>query len=167
MPSYLKHKNKKDVFLTKFAIKKINCKMKRTKTFSTHKTLILSVFFMMFSVMAWAGNSKQLKTKVTGIHQILLVKFKKSVSDSTIQQVAFDAFNLKKSARTLKSVEWGKRSKLSDDTQDYDYVIVFHFSNETNFEIFSQNPARLEFMGKLIPLSSNILKFTYKVEREK
>lgn len=141
--------------------------MKKESHINTSKALILTVFFMVFSVMAWAGKPKELKTKVTGIDQILLIKFKEGTSDSTIQKIVYEAFKMEKKTRSLKSVDWGKKTKLSDDTEEYNYCLTFHFSNETNFEIFNQNPIRLEFMGKLIPISSNILKFTYRVEKEK
>lgn len=139
--------------------------MKKESRMNTSKTLVLTAFFMLFSVMAWAGNPEGVKVKVKGIQQVLLIKFKKSTSDSTIQQIALQAFDLEKRARTLKSVDWGKKANLTDDTKDYDYCLTLYFSNETNFEIFNQNPVRLEFMGKLIPLSQNLLKFTYKVQK--
>ncbi|MBN2638438.1 MAG: Dabb family protein [Bacteroidales bacterium] len=141
--------------------------MKKQSRFSTNKTLALTIFFMLFSIMAWAGKPKKTEFKVKGIQQVLLIKFKKGTSDSTIQQIAVQAFNLGKKARTLKSVEWGKKTQLSDDTKDYDYCLTFNFSNETNFEIFNQNPIKMEFMGKLYPVSAELLKFTYKVEKDK
>ncbi|MBN2614339.1 MAG: Dabb family protein [Bacteroidales bacterium] len=139
--------------------------MKKARRINTNKTLVFTALLMLFSVMAQAGSPEGAKVKVKGIQQILLIQFKKSTSDSTIQQIAMEAYNMKKRARTLKSVEWGKKTNLTDDTKDYDYCLTLSFSSETNFEIYNQNPVRLEFMGKLIPLSENILKFTYRVQK--
>lgn len=139
--------------------------MKKESRTNTSKTLVITAFLMLFSIVTWAGNPEAVKVKVKGIQQILLIKFKKSTSDNSIQQIALEAINLEKRTRTLKSVDWGKKANLTDDTQDYDYCLTFNFNNETNFEIFNQNPVRLEFMGKLIPLSENILKFTSKVQK--
>lgn len=134
---------------------------------TSYSTPILFTFILLFvSTTMWAGKKTKIK-KVSGIEQILLIKFKDSTSDSTIQKIAVKAYDLQKKSRTLKSVEWGKKTTISDDTKDYDYCLILSFKSETDFEIFHENPIRLEFMGKLIPLSQNIIKFTYRGEKAK
>ena len=41
---------------------------------------------------------------------------------------------------------------------------MLEFKNDNNLEIFQANPLRMRLMGKLIPVSDKILKFTYRIE---
>lgn len=140
--------------------------MKQVSRTISNTTLYLTIILLLFSANAWAGKkTKVVKTK--GIQQIMLIKFKDSTSDKAIENIAVRAYEMTKRARTLKSVEWGKKTQVADDTKAYDYCLILHFKSETDFEIYHQNPVRLEFMGKLIPLASDILKFTYQGSKTK
>ncbi len=122
--------------------------------------LIMLVALLGFSQM----QAKAPFGKKTGIREIILVKFKKDVSPA--QRKELDAFikELKSNAKTIEKVEWGKRVDFSGASKEYDQCLMLEFKNDNNLEIFQANPLRMRLMGKLIPVSDKILKFTYRIE---
>lgn len=124
------------------------------------KYFILSLFMIVTSGFLFANKPAQKSGKE--IHQLILVKFKDNISPKQINSIDSLAQVLKKKSRTVQKLNWGKRLENSGASNVYDYCLTIKFKNAINFEIFQQNPLRLEFMGKLIPLSAKILKFTYR-----
>jgi len=102
--------------------------------------------------------------KKQGIREIILVKFKKDITPAQRKELDALIKNLKSNTKTIEKVEWGKRLDYTGASKEYDQCLMLKFKNDNNLEIFQADPVRLKLMGKLIPLSEKLLKFTYKTE---
>ena len=102
--------------------------------------------------------------KKTGIREIVLVKFKKDITSDQRAELDKLIKDLKSNTKTIERVEWGKRIDFSGASKEYDQCLMLEFKNDNNLEIFQANPLRMKLMGKLIPLTDKILKFTYRIE---
>lgn len=123
-------------------------------------SLILILFVFSTSIM---GKEIPLPSKDKVIKQYILIGFKSDVKPSQINEIKEQAMTLAKKVHTLKKVEWGKRADITDNTKDYGYCLIFEFRNDSDFEIFQENPLRIELMGKIYPIAKKTLKFTYHV----
>jgi hypothetical protein len=126
------------------------------------KKLFLIVFAVFLSISATQAINPF--GKKTGIREIVLVKFKKGIPPAQKEELDKLIKNLKSDARTIDKVEWGKRLDFTGATKEYDYCLMLEFKNDNNLEIFNTNPVRMKLMGKLIPMTDKILKFTYRIE---
>ncbi len=102
--------------------------------------------------------------KKAAIREIILVKFKKGVTPAQMKELNTLIKDIKSNTKTVDKVEWGKRIDFTGASKEYDQCLMLKFKNDNNLEIFQSNPVRLRLMGKLIPLTDKILKFTYKTE---
>jgi len=96
------------------------------------------------------------------IREIILVKFKKDVTPAQMSALNKLIKDLKSNTKTVDEVEWGRRIDYTGSTKEYDQCLVLKFKNDNDLEVFQTNPVQLELMGKLIPITTKILKFTYK-----
>ncbi len=124
------------------------------------------VFFIVFALLLGAVGTQAMVPfgKKKGIREIILIKFKSNITPAQKTELNKLIKDLKSNTKTLKNVEWGKRIDFTDASKEYDQCLMLEFKNYNNFEIFQANPVRLKLMGKLIPITTKILKFTYKIE---
>jgi len=129
------------------------------------KKFLLLSFVMLFTtdILFAKKTTKPIKS-TKEIRQIILVQFKSSVKPIDIKDLEKFAAELKKKSKTLQKLDWGKPLEIKgNDSNKYDFCFTFKFKNSTYYEIFQQNPMRMEFMGKLIPMAKNILSYTYHI----
>lgn len=124
------------------------------------------VLFVAFAILMGIAETQAMVPfgKKKGIREIILVKFKKDVSPAQMAELNKLIKDLKSNTRTIEKVEWGKRIEYTGATKEYDKCLMLKFKNDNNLEIFQSNPVRLKLMGKLIPITDKILKFTYRIE---
>ncbi len=124
------------------------------------------VFFIAFALLLGAVGTRAMVPfgKKKGIREIILIKFKSNTTPAQKTELNKLIKDLESNTKTLKNVEWGKRIDFTDASKEYDQCLMLEFKNYNNFEIFQTNPVRLRLMGKLIPITTKILKFTYKIE---
>ncbi len=124
------------------------------------------VLFVVFVLLIGFAETQAMVPfgKKKGIREIILVKFKKDVSPAQMVELDKLIKDLKSNTRTIEKVEWGKRIEYTGATKEYDKCLMLKFKNDNNLEIFQSNPVRLKLMGKLIPITDKILKFTYRIE---
>ncbi len=124
------------------------------------KKLLLVVFALFLGFTEAQAISPFAKKPI--IREIILVKFKKNVTPAQMAALNKLIKDLKSNTKTVDAVEWGKRIDYTGSTKDYDQCLVLKFKNDNDLEVFQTNPVQLELMGKLIPITTKILKFTYK-----
>ncbi len=124
------------------------------------------VFFIAFALLLGAVETQAMVPfgKNKGIREIILVKFKSNITSAQKAELDKLIKDLKSNTKTLKNVEWGKRIDFTGASKEYDQGVMLEFKNDNNLEIFQTNPVRLKLMGKLIALTSKMLKFTYRIE---
>ncbi len=124
------------------------------------------VLFVVFAILMGIAETQAMVPfgKKKGIREIILVKFKKDVTPAQRAELDKLIKDLKSNTKTIERVEWGKRIDYTGSTKEYDRCLMLKFKNDNNLEIFQSNPVRLKLMGKLIPISDKILKFTYRIE---
>ncbi len=124
------------------------------------------ILFVVFALLIGFAETQAMVPfgKKTGIREIILVKFKKDITPAQRSELDKLIKDLKSNTRTIERVEWGKRIDYTGSTKEYDQCLMLKFKNDNNLEIFQSNPVRLKLMGKLIPISDKILKFTYRIE---
>ncbi|VAW27888.1 hypothetical protein MNBD_BACTEROID07-754 [hydrothermal vent metagenome] len=124
------------------------------------------VLFIVFALLIGFAETQAMVPfrKKTGIREIILVKFKNDVSPAQRAELDKLIRDLKSNTKTIEKVEWGKRIEYTDASKAYDQCLMLKFKNDNDLQIFQSNPVRLKLMGKLIPISDKILKFTYKIE---
>lgn len=128
--------------------------------------VLLSTSGILFAGILFTKNKKKDAVKSTKeIRQVVLVKFKSNVTAGQIAEIGKLAKNLQEKSKTLQKLDWGKplEFKNSEGSNTYDFCFTFKFKNGTNYEIFQQNPLRMEFLGKLIPLTKSRLTYTYRI----
>ncbi len=123
-------------------------------------SLVLILFIFSTSLL---GKEAPIPAKDKVIKQYILIGFKTGIKPAQINEIKEQAMALAKKTRTLKKVEWGKRADITDNTKDYGYCLIFEFKNDADFEIFQENPLRIELMGRIYPIAKKTLKFTYHV----
>ncbi|GMT44730.1 MAG: hypothetical protein IEMM0006_0562 [bacterium] len=123
-------------------------------------------FFIAFALLLGVVETQAMVPfgKNKGIREIILVKFKSDITPAQKAELDKLVKDLKSNTKTLKNVEWGKRIDFTGASKEYDQCLMLEFKNDNNLEIFQANPIRLKLMGKLIDLTSKILKFTYRIE---
>ncbi len=124
------------------------------------------VLFVVFAILMGIVETQAMVPfgKKAGIREIILVKFKKDITPAQRAELDKLIKDLKSNTRTIEKVEWGKRIDYTGSTKEYDRCLMLKFKNDNNLEIFQSNPVRLKLMGKLIPITDKILKFTYRIE---
>jgi len=124
------------------------------------------VLFVVFALVIGFAEAQAMAPfgKKTGIREIILVKFKKDITPAQRAELDKLIKDLKSNTKTIERVEWGKRIDYTGSTKEYDQCLMLKFKNDNNLEIFQSNPVRLKLMGKLIPITDKILKFTYRIE---
>lgn len=126
--------------------------------------LLMSFVLLSTSGILFAKKTKKAVKSTNEIRQVILVEFKSSVKPIDKKDLEKFAAELKKKSRTLQKLDWGKPMEVKgNDSNKYDFCFTFKFKSDTFYEIFQQNPMRMEFMGKLIPMSKNILSYTYHI----
>lgn len=128
------------------------------------KFLLMSFVLLSTSGILFAKKTKKAIKPTKEIRQVILVQFKKSVTAKDVTSLEKYAAELKKKSRTLQKLDWGKPMEVKgNESEHYDFCLTFRFKNDTFYEIFQQNPMRMEFMGKLIPMTKDILSYTYHI----
>lgn len=130
------------------------------------KKFLLLSFVLLSSVGIVMAKNKEKKTikHTKEIRQVVLVQFKSNVTAKEKAEISKLAYKLKEKSKTLQKLDWGKPLEVTGSNSDtYDFCLTFKFKNDTNYEIFQQNPLRMEFMGKLIPLTKDMLTYTYRI----
>ncbi|MBE0651659.1 MAG: Dabb family protein [Bacteroidales bacterium] len=129
------------------------------------KILLMSLFLLSTSGILLAKKTEKTIKPSKEIRQIILIKFKYSVTAKEKTAVGDLARVLKEKSKTIQKLDWGNPLEITgdNDSNTYDFCLTFKFKNDTNYEIFQQNPLRMEFMGKLIPLAENIVTYTYRI----
>ena len=124
------------------------------------------VLFIVFALLMGIAETQAMNPfgKKAAIREIILVKFKKGVTPAQMKELNTLIKDIKSNTKTVDKVEWGKRINFTGASKEYDQCLMLKFKNDNNLEIFQSNPVRLRLMGKLIPLTDKILKFTYKTE---
>lgn len=129
------------------------------------KILLMSFVLLSTSGILFAKKNEKAVKTTNAIRQVVLVKFKKSVTAKEIATLEKEAAQLKKKSRTLQKLDWGKPLEVKgNDSDNYDFCLTFKFKSDTYYEIFQQNPMRMEFMGKLLPMTKDILSYTYHIK---
>ncbi len=129
------------------------------------KILLLSFILLSSTGMLIAKKTEKAVKPSKEICQVILVKFKDSVTAK--DKTALDDLSraLKEKSRTVQKMDWGQPLEVTGDgdANTYDFCLTFRFKNDANYEIFQQNPLRVEFLGRLIPMADNIITYTYRV----
>lgn len=129
------------------------------------KFLLMSLFLLSTSGILLAKKTEKAVKPSNEIRQIILVKFKSSVTPKDIAALDELARTLKDKAKTVQKLDWGQPLEVTgdDDSNTYDFCLTFKFKSDTYYEVFQQNPLRVEFLGKLIPMASSIVTYTYRL----
>ncbi len=128
------------------------------------KILLMSLLLFSTSGILFAKKTEKVNKPSKEIRQVILIKFKDSVTAKDKATINDLVRILKKKSRTVQKLDWGKPLEVTgNDANTYDFCLTFKFKSDTNYEIFQQNPLRMEFMGKLIPMTENIVTYTYRV----
>lgn len=125
------------------------------------KIVLLSLILFSFSLAGYAGTPFN---KEKGIRKLILIHFKNGTTDKQIASIDSLARVVNSKVKAIHKLEWGKKMEENNATTQYDFCLMLEFKNATNFEIYQQNPLRLQLMGKLIPLTDKILNFTYLID---
>ena len=128
------------------------------------KLLFFSIFILIASGSVFAGKPL-IKKNNASLRQVILIKFKDKTTPAQIHSLDSLTQVLNNKVKTLRNAEWGKRIDFTEVSTEYDYCLMFEFKTENDFEIFQENPLRLKFFGKLIPMSDKMLKFIYQVNK--
>lgn len=129
------------------------------------KLFILAIVFISVSSFGLARNSKEKKVKTTGIRQIVLLKFKSQITAGQIASIDSLTVTMAEKIKPVRKLEWGKRVDETGTTKTFDYCLMVEFRDETDMEIYQTNPLHLKFLGKIIPMTEKMLKFTYLIKK--
>ena len=128
------------------------------------KILLMSLFLLSASGILFAKKTEKGSKQTKGIHQVILINFKDSVTEKNKDDIDKFVQLLKEKSKTVQEMDWGKPLEVTgNNSENFDFCITIKFKNDTNYEIFQQNPLRMEFMGTLIPLTDNIITYTYQI----
>ena len=128
------------------------------------KILLMSLILFSTSGILLAKKTEKVNKPSKEIRQVILIKFKDSVTAKNKATINDLMKVLKGKSRTIQRLDWGKPLEVTgDDSDSYNFCLTFKFKNDTNYEIFQQNPLRMEFMGILIPFTENIVTYTYRI----